>query len=302
MNRVELLARRGDVDLWSETFGNRGNEPVLLIAGANTPGSMWPDALVEQLVGSGYWVIRYDHRDTGRSTTRPFESFPYRIEDLASDALAVLDAHAIDRAHIVGLSMGGVIGQLLALDSPERLRSLTVMMTAALDVDFAASYARAMDGHETTADLPGPDPQVVKQLGMMFTPGQTIEDEVKRRVDVWRVLNGSESAFDAREFGERERKAIALAGSLTPPTGHAFATSVKTKRGAELRHLSVPTLVIQGGQDPLNPPPHGRHLADLISGSDFLQIDDMGHALPSSVFDMVSAALSAQFEKTRTKQ
>lgn len=289
------IAKNADTVLWSEASGRPDAEAVLLIAGANAPGAMWPDGLVAHLVEGGYRVIRYDHRDTGRSTTRPFDEAPYAIADLAADALAVLDAHAAERAHVVGLSMGGTIGQLIALDAPERLRSLTLMLTSALDIDFAAAYARAMDKEPAPGTLPGPDQAVVQQLAAMFTPGETEADEIARRVDVWRTLSGPLAAFDAEAFARRESTAIRHAGTLSPATNHARAEPVPIDRGRELSRIEAPTLVIQGGQDPLNPPPHGQHIADLIPTAQLVEIRELGHALPTSLLTPIADHLLTLF-------
>lgn len=245
MNSLQIIAPCGDIAIWSEAFGLPEHEVVLLVAGSNAPASMWPDGLVAELVKDGYRVIRYDHRDTGRSTTRPFDTKPYGIDDLATDALAVLDAHNVARAHVVALSMGGAIGQLLALDHAERLLSLTLMMTAALDVDFSTAYTRAMEGEVPSSGLPGPNPDVVQQLSAMFASGNSEEEEIARRVEVWRTLNGALLPFDAEDFADRERKAIEHAGTFVPPVAHAHAKPIPIGRGSELRHITVPTLVIQ---------------------------------------------------------
>lgn len=289
----KILARHGSVELWSERFGSSAHEAILLIAGANAPGSMWPDALVATLVNNGFRVIRFDHRDTGRSTSRAFADAPYGIADMARDAIAVLDAHKVAKAHIVGLSMGGTIGQVLALDYSERLASLSLMLTAALDVDFASAYAAAMQGVDHQSALPGPSKEVVQVLMQNHSPATTLEAEVERRVSVWRTLNGEHADFDAEDFAARERAAIEHAGTLAPPTNHALARPVPLSRGRELSRVKTPTLVIQGGQDPLNPPPHGRHLAELIPNAKLVEVFELGHALPSSVITKLCHLLIA---------
>lgn len=281
--------------LWSESVGE--GEAVLLVAGANAPGCMWPDDLVESLAQSGRRIIRYDHRDTGRSSRTDPETGGCAVADLAADAVSVLDAHGADCAHVVGLSLGGTIGQVLALDHPERLTSLTVMMTAALDVDFAAAYGAAMEGRPAPGDLPGPDPQVVAKISEMFTPGETEDAEVRRRVEQWRVLNGAHAAFSPEEFAERERRAIRHAGTITPPTAHAGLIPVPVQRGRELAGAAVPTLVIQGGRDPLNPPPHGKHIADLMPNARHVEIEALGHALPGAMLPGIADLLIDHFSR-----
>jgi 10-carbomethoxy-13-deoxycarminomycin esterase/esterase len=295
--RDSKMVPHDGIELWSESWGCNDDETVLLVAGANAPASMWPDQLVNQLVREGFRVIRYDHRDTGRSTASDFDQSAYQIADLATDAVAVLDGYDVQRAHVVGLSMGGSLCQLLALDFPERLRTATLMLTTALDVDFASSYARAAAGKRSDSDLPGPSPKVVQQLLKADTPGNTMSTEIERRVEVWRILNGACAEFDAEDFAERERSAINHANTLSPPTNHARATPIPPRRGCELGKIKTPTLVIQGGQDPLNPPPHGEYLAKQIPSAVYIEIPELGHALPAGLISEISHILVEHFRR-----
>ena len=285
---------RDDVSIWTESTGKDDSTPVLLIAGANAGSRMWPDELVGGLAEQGYLVIRYDHRDTGRSTTRPFEDHPYTVADLAADAVAVLDGHGIARAHVVGFSLGNTIAQLLALDWPHRLLSATMMCGAALDVDFARNFERALTGGDAGGDLPTPDPDVVRQLmqrGLATTPAE----EVRARVEEARTLaNGGR--FDADEIAQREAAAIAHAGTHVPPHQHALATPVPTTRGAELGRARTRALVVQAARDPLNPPPHGQHLAQLIPGARVVEFADVGHNLPGALLDDIERTLVEHFK------
>lgn len=273
----------GEIKLWTEGLGDPAHAPLLLIMGANASGMSWPDEFVAMLVSGGRFVIRYDHRDTGRSTRRDFREHPYAVEDLARDAVAVLDGYGIQRVHAVGLSMGGSIGQILALDHRERLLTLTVTMTSALDVDFVGNIGRALRGEPSPDDLPTPDPRVLQALARRAEPGRDREAELAWRIEEWRVLSGGELPFVESEFRRLEEKAIEHAGTHQQPTAHAFATPFPVERGRELRSVTTPTLVIQAPRDPLNPPPHGRHLAEMIPGARLVEIPGMGHALPSAV-------------------
>ncbi|MFW6413237.1 MAG: alpha/beta fold hydrolase [Oceanicaulis sp.] len=294
MKAREVIAPAAAGSLWSESIGK--GEAVLLVAGANAPGSMWPDELVQSLAQSGRRVIRYDHRDTGRSSRTDPEAGGYAVTDLAADAVSVLDAHGVDAAHVVGLSLGGTIGQVLALDHPGRLKSLTVMMAAALDVDFAGAYVAAMEGRPAPGDLPGPDPEVVRRLAGMFAPGEDEEAEVRRRVEQWRVLNGAKAPFTPEEFAERERRAIRHAGTITPPTAHAGLVPAAAERGRELAAVTLPALVVQGAQDPLNPPPHGAHIVELMANARLVEIEELGHALPGELLAVITDHLTDHFD------
>ena len=268
--------------LWAASGGKEDGTPLLLVMGANASGMTWPDRFVDGL-GARHHVIRYDHRDTGRSTWA-FDERPYAIRDLAVDAIAVLDAFDIDRAHVVGMSMGGVLVQLLLLDHPDRLRSATVFCTAALGAGLAAG-----DGPEDVT-LPGPDPRLLAMWETMGEP-RDLDAELAWRVEHWRLLNGDEVDFDADEFRRLEQRIIEHAGRPENPAAHARADQGGLERGAELAGVDVPTLVIEATADPINPPPHAAHLAETINGARLVTIPGMGHALGEPVVQPLTAAL-----------
>lgn len=273
--------------LWSQSAGPENADTILLISGANASALMWPNEFIDLLVLKGYRVIRYDHRDTGRSTFLDFNAAPYAVEDLASDAVAILDAWKVNKAHVVGLSMGATIGQVLALDHPHRLHSLTLMCGAALDVDFVGNIGRVFSGESSLDGLPLPDKKVLEALASRATPSENEQKELERRVQEWRLLSGEKLEFDAADFRQREQRCIDHAGTWLQPANHGMATPVALARGQELRQVRVPTLVIQGSEDPLNPPPHGKHIADLLPHAHLVEIDGLGHCLPKALLSKI---------------
>lgn len=295
---AERLIPAGEVTLWSEDFGEPTAPALLLIMGANASAMGWPDEFVALLASGGLHVIRYDHRDTGRSTSRSFVEHPYTLADLARDAIHVLEGYGITSAHVFGFSMGGTLGQVLALDYRERLRTLTLAATAALDVDFVGNITRAFSGEPSPDGLPTPDPEILRVLSQRAGSGRDRAAELDRRVAEWRALSGEELPFDAEEFRRWEERGIDHAGSLVQPSAHALATPVPLARGAELRGITTPTLVIQGPKDPLNPPPHGRHLAESIPGARLVELPGMGHALPRAVHRPLADAILAHVRRT----
>ncbi len=226
--------------------------------GADASGVAWPDALVDRLAAR-HRVVRYDHRDTGRST-RAFAEHPYAIRGLADDALAVLDALGIDRAHVVGMSMGGTLVQLLLVDHPDRLRSATVFATSALGAGLA-------DPGGTGPALPDPDP---------------------------RLLAGGVLAFDPAEFRALEQRVVAHGGTAAASFAHALADQGGLARdAAALAAVDVPTLVVEAPEDPVNPPPHAAHLAGTIGSARLVTLRGMGHALPAAVVPALADAILA---------
>ena len=288
--------------LWSECAGSNADETILLIAGANASALMWPDEFVDLLVASGFRVLRYDHRDTGRSTCLEFERAPYSLQALADDAIAVLDAWQVERAHVVGLSIGATLGQVLALDYPERLHSLTLMCGAALDVDFVGNIGRAFAGEPSPDGLPLPDKDVLTVLAARAEPSATCEQELDRRVVEWRVLCGDMLAFDAADWRAREQRCIEHAGHWQQPANHGQAAPIPLERGQALTHARVPCLVIQGGQDPLNPPPHGAHIADLFPEARCVEIPALGHCLPSALLAEIAHEISRHARASRAQR
>lgn len=293
------LVHAGELQLWSEDLGDPAAPPLLLIMGANASAMAWPDPFVRLLADGGHHVLRYDHRDTGRSTRVDFAAHPYALADLARDAVAVLDGWGVGAAHVVGMSMGCTIGQLLALDHRERLRTLTVFAGAALDVDFAEGVRRALRGEPHLGGLPTPRLELLQVLGRRTEPVTDRGEALDRRVAEWRALAGDALPFDAEEFRLWEERALDHAGTLAQPSAHAFATPVPTSRGAELSRVTTPTLVVQGPEDPLNPPPHGRHLADLIPGARYAEVPGMGHALPRAVHRELARLITAHTHAER---
>ncbi|HUG86773.1 MAG TPA: alpha/beta hydrolase [Euzebya sp.] len=268
--------------LWAELRGDETASPLLLVMGANASGLTWPDALVEQLAGH-HRVIRYDHRDTGRSTWA-FDEAPYALRDLADDAVDLLDGLGVDTAHVVGMSLGGTLVQLLLLDHPRRLRSATVLCTSALGPSpNTTSDAPAVD-------LPGPDPALLELWEDMMSPRDP-DAELEWRVAHWRMLNGGVMAFDADAFRLMEQRLIAHAGRADNAAAHAMADQSGLDRGEELSHVTVPTLVIEAPEDPIYPPPHATHLAETIGGAALVRIDGMGHAIPDEAVDPLADAI-----------
>jgi pimeloyl-ACP methyl ester carboxylesterase len=248
----------------SETFGDPADPPVLLIMGMGASMLWWDDGFCRSLAAGGRFVIRYDHRDTGRSTTCPPGRPGYTGDDLVADAARVLDDYGIVRAHVVGVSMGGALAQLVALDFPDRVASLVLMST---------SPAGA------APDLPPPTDAY--RAFAADTPTDLVAEV--------RVLAG-DRPFDE----ERVRDLIARdeARAINPESAGNHAL---VEGGAPWRHrlgeIAVPTLVIHGSADPMFPLGHGRALADEIRGARLLILDGAGHVLHPADHDAVAAAI-----------
>ncbi|MFI1908033.1 alpha/beta fold hydrolase [Streptomyces microflavus] len=271
--------------LWVEESGAPDAPALLLVMGAQASGLGWPDELVEPLAAR-FRVIRYDHRDTGRSTWT-FDEQPYPLTALAGDAVRVLDALGVERAHLVGMSLGGMLVQLIVADRPERVLSATLIGTGALS---SVPYEHP-DGTRTPAEeLPGVSP------GLLEMWARPVEDrgpeaELERRVEHWRVLGGDRIPFDAAYARDQESRIIAHTGHHHAGTAHARADASGMDRTEALARTRVPTLVVSAPAEPVYPPPHAHHIAQAVHGARLVAIAGMGHALPREVHAPLAAAI-----------
>ncbi|ANW22310.1 alpha/beta fold hydrolase [Streptomyces clavuligerus] len=273
------------IRLWTEERGDPDASPLLLIMGAQAPGLGWPEEFVD-LLATRHRVIRYDHRDTGRSTWS-FEERPYPVTALAQDAVAVLDGLGVERAHIVGMSLGGMLAQLLVADRPERLLSATLIGTCALS---STPYTRPDGTRTPPGALPGIDPRVL-ELWSRPVPEEGLTAELDRRVEHWRVLNGDQLPFDEDAVRARERVIVEHTGHHRPGTAHRRADPSGMDRTERLARADVPTLSISGPAEPVFPPPHAHHIAQVIRGARVVEVPGLGHALPRQVHAPLAAAI-----------
>ncbi|MEU3711496.1 alpha/beta fold hydrolase [Streptomyces catenulae] len=275
------------VRLWTEQRGPADAPPLLLVMGAQASGIGWPEPFVDALA-EHHRVIRYDHRDTGRSTWS-FDTDPYPISALAEDVVALLDGLGIARAHLAGLSLGGMLGQLVLADHPERVASATLMGTNALST---RPYT-APDGTETPVEeLPGIAPEIL-EFWARPVEDHGEEAELDRRVAHWRLLAGGRLPFDPEWYRDLERQIIAHTGTYTPPSAHSRADPDGLLRTEELAANRVPVQVVVAPAEPVFPPPHPHHLARCLNAVRVTEIPGMGHALPPAVQGPLAAAILA---------
>jgi pimeloyl-ACP methyl ester carboxylesterase len=260
--------------LCAETFGDEADPAVLLVMGAAASMDRWEAPFCERLAAAGRYVIRYDHRDTGGSTTYPPGRPGYTGDDLVRDAVAVLDHLGVERAHVVGMSMGGALVQRIAIEFPERVRSITLMSTS-----FAASGGPDLPGPSEALSAPPPEePDWANR-----------EAAIAYLLEVERPYAGSRGVDDA-SMRELLGRVYDRSTDMASANNHYAADSSEMafERIAEIR---VPALVIHGTDDPLFPPAHGEALAATIPGAKLLIIDDLGHEVPRWAWDEILPAL-----------
>lgn len=268
LGNTTTVAVDDETQICVEAIGDRDAPAILLIGAATWSMDWWEDELCRRLAERGRLVVRYDHRDTGCSTSYPPGAPGYSRADMAADAVAVLDALRIDRAHVVGLSMGGGIAQRLALEHRDRLATLTLMSTSPIDPAIEVLPGMAPELHATFSDeIPEPDwhdrdaviDHIVEGERPYAGPGNFDESRL-------RAVTGR--AFDRTKD---------IAASMT----NHFIVDEDGPADPRLSRLEgLPTLVLHGTADPMFPPTHGRALADAIPGARLVELDDVGHQLP----------------------
>ncbi|HLQ14681.1 MAG TPA: alpha/beta fold hydrolase [Candidatus Eisenbacteria bacterium] len=271
-------AKANGMELEYETLGDRAAEPLLLVAGLSQQLIGWDDDFCSQLADRGFHVIRFDNRDCGLSTWME-EAGPadiaaaysgnakpaYQLDDLADDAVGLLDDLGIGAAHVVGASMGGFIAQLVALNHPDRVLSLTSIMSGP-------------GGHDEVA--PKPEGAAV----LMARPPATREERIEQAMSLHHALLGSRDPFD--EAYERARATRAVDRAYYPAgVGRQLVAILAAKSRLErLKALRVPTLVIHGIDDVLVPVENGRLVAAAVPGARLVEFEGMGHNLPRRVW------------------
>ncbi|MFD8528011.1 alpha/beta fold hydrolase [Streptosporangium canum] len=285
----------GDVELWTEEFGDPAHPPVLLVMGSMSQGVLWPDEFVGRLVAGGRRVIRYDHRDTGRSTTVDFDSHPYTWAAIKADVLGLLDAYGIGAAHIVGHSAGGLLGQWIAAEQPDRVLTLTVIGASPLGGREGQVLMRALMGQEQPpGSLPPPTPEFVEFFtkAAVNPPPAGRREQIDFQIELARVLHGPALPFD--EDGQRrvEERLHDRAADPTAVTNHRRAglSAPDFEPVGILHRVVAPTLVIEGTHEPAKPG-HGALIAQEIPGAELLMIEGMGHTLPPQVHRQLADAI-----------
>jgi pimeloyl-ACP methyl ester carboxylesterase len=278
-----------------ETFGERGGRPLIMVMGLGASMLMWHPDLCAMLAGRGFFTIRFDNRDVGRSShlrdARPTDlmgaitrgdisSASYSLDDMAEDAFGLLDALDLPTAHVLGASLGGMIAQVMAARHPERVRSLTsIMSTPAPALTNSTPAAAAV---------------------LMQAPATSREEAITQMLEAARVTGSP--GYPADEQWRAE-----LAGQLwdqgLDPAGAArqlLAIYASGDRTEAVRGIGVPTLVVHGDSDPLINVSAGRRTAELIAGAELLLVPGMGHDLPRQIWPELADAVSALADRAES--
>jgi pimeloyl-ACP methyl ester carboxylesterase len=284
------IARANGIELCYEIFGDAGAEPMLLIMGLGAQMILWDDEFCSQLAARGFRVIRFDNRDIGKSSKMsggkkltalellklrflkiPVAA-PYKLSDMAKDVTGLMDVLGISSAHLVGASMGGMIAQEVAISFPQRVRSLTSIMS-------------------TTGNPKVPPPTREATAMLMAPPPVTRDEYIVRFAQTWKLLRAG--SFPLDEAKDRERAERSFERGLNPAgVGRQLrAILASGSRKQRLATVKAPTLVIHGTVDPLVRPEGGKDTAASIPGAKLLMVEGMGHALPIPMWPQVIDAI-----------
>ncbi len=285
-----------DIELCYQTFGDPDDEPLLLVMGLGGPMTWWDPALCEMLARAGFYVVRFDNRDSGRSSrgrgrvtrsllVRAFAGLPvrapYSLDDLAGDAFGLLDHLGLGSAHVAGVSMGGMIAQTMALAQPRRVRSLASIMS---------TTGRRTVGWQ--------HPVMFRNL-LGNSSGR--DGYIRSSVVTWRII-GSPAYPQTREAtekraGETYDRGVSFAGL----TRQMAAIVTQPDRTPRLRGLPVPTVVVHGLADKMVHVSGGRATAAAVPGADLLLIDGMGHDLPVALFETFTQAIRRNADRAKSR-
>jgi pimeloyl-ACP methyl ester carboxylesterase len=253
------------IDLFVETFGEKTHPPVLLIMGLGCQSLNWFPYFYEPIVEQGYYVIRFDNRDIGLSTwsdPKDWEHNPYSLDDMATDSVELLTALGIDKAHVIGASMGGAIAQRIAITYPERVLSLTSIVSFA---DSSALTSSSVLSLSLFANVPS----LEEYLGF------------------WSVLVGTTYPLDIPLYTQLYKDSVENSKRYNPHCITHQLSAIARSPTPDLAKINVPTLVLYGTADPLIPANHGEDYAKLIPGSQLFKMDGVGHDIPAGICDRI---------------
>lgn len=285
----ELRAPVGpEVELAYQTFGDPDGEPLLLVMGLSGPMTWWDQGFCERLAGAGFHVVRYDNRDAGRSsrlgaklrTDHLVRAFltgqaraPYTMSDLAGDAVGLLDHLGLASAHVVGVSMGGMIAQTLAIEHPERVRSLT---------SISSTTGKRTVGWQ--------HPSLLPKLIAPRKAGR--ESYVETSLAMWALIGSTGYPATHESLVQRAEETFDRGVSASGTVRQMLAILTQGDRTPRLRSVRVPTLVIHGTEDKMVHVSGGRSTAAAVPGAELLLVDGMGHDMPAELWDTFVEAIA----------
>lgn len=270
------------IDLFWESFGDPADPPLVLISGLGAHATGYDDRLCWALAELGLHVVRFDNRDVGLSTHLPVDAL-YSVADMAADAAGLIEELEAGPAHVVGASMGGMIAQQLAIERPDLVSSLTLIMTSTGEPEVGQA-----------------SPELVAQLIELASPAADRADAIARGVQLARLIGSPD--FD-EDYHRRRQESFHDRAYDPPGVGRQMTAIVSSPHRADgLAGVQVPTVVIHGSVDPLIDPSGGRRAAKLIPGARFVEIEGMGHDLPPRVWPQIVVEVTSVTRPTTSER
>ncbi len=274
---MEKILKFEDVELCTESFGDKNNEAILLIMGATSSMVWWDSNFCNKLADSGFHVIRYDNRDTGKSTCYGEGNLQYSIEDMVDDAIRILDYYKIEKANIVGISLGGMIGELISLEKPERVKTLTLISSSVF-------------GPEDTR-FPNIDKNILeyfnKIIDLDWKDKKAVLDYI---VKTWEITTGKVKKFEENRIRKLAEEEIQRASDISSMMNHTLLDGGEKWYG-RIGEIKVPVLIIHGTKDPVFPYEYAVELNKLISGSKLLPLEETGHEFREDDWDFIISGI-----------
>lgn len=276
METTDRYVQRPNARLYTQAVGQPRNGTILLAMGATASMAWWPPDFIEALAGAGYRVIAFDHRDTGRSTLSAPGALPYDVPDLVEDVITILDAYNVSAAHLVGMSLGGLVAQITALQHPARVSTVTLFAAEPLNT--------AYDGE-------GMPPEIIEHFGAIATLDWTNREAVTRF-----LLRIAElSAAPSRPFDEEAALArIDRELDQTPNIANAFNHAMlegKIDPGLKVQDIVQPTLIIHGAADPLISVAAAKKTRELLPSAELIILENVGHEFTPAEIPTLSKAI-----------
>lgn len=266
----EKIVSFNDVHIYTESFGDINNPTILLIMGATASMIWWEDDFCKRLSNQGFHVIRYDNRDVGKSITYEYGHPEYTFEDLADDAIKILDDYNVDNAHIVGMSMGGIITQIIALKHASRVLTISLVMTSNYDSSLPKKDSKVTEAFAKT------------NIDDWKDKGKVIKYFIEKN----KILTGSKYPLDKERIMNLAEVEFYRANNLQSMENHGFIKGLGSYL-SRTDEINVPTLVIHGTEDPIIPYAHGVHLYKIIPNAVLLTLEGVGHELPYNDWDEI---------------
>lgn len=281
---TDKTIRFDDVKIVTQAFGDPADEPVLLIMGVMASMLWWPEDFCRQLAATGRFVIRYDNRDTGLSTNYGPCNATYTFDDMADDAARVLTAYGIDKAHVVGMSMGGMIAQIFAIRHPSRIKTLTAISTSPIGTDTSGipgTTQAYMEHSNSGADVDWSDRAQVIDFILRDT----------------RAIAGNAFPYDRAAALAHIERDYDRAKNFASVTNH-FSLPEGEDMTGRLAGVAAPLLVIHGSVDPIFPVEHGQALVDAVSGGKLVRVEGGGHELHPGHWGLMIEAIVSHTKNT----